>query len=441
MTVPATSGGVDTRRAGGLARTFQSLRHRDYRLYWLGQLVSNTGNWLTNLALTLLILHLTNSGLAIGVLTACQYGPILVLSAWAGVLTDRTDKRRLLLITQAAEMAQSVSLGVLAFVPRPPLVGLFVAAAAGGIMQAIDNPARKVFINDLVPSEDLPNAVVLYSAVNTTAQIFGPALAGLLVVTVGYAWCFLIDAASYLLVMLALAVIRPAFGRRVPAGSPGRGQLRVGLRHVMEEPTLRIVFVIMLVAGMFAYRWNITLPLLAEHALRASDGQFTLLFATFSLGALVGALVAARVGQPTLARTVAWTFVLSVTLTLLAASPNLASAYPAVFVVGIASISCLTSINALVQMNTDPSVVGRVLSLQAVVLLGTTPVGGVLLGYVADKIGARAPVGVGAVAALVAGVLSWLMLRRARGSGDVGARVDDDGFGRALLPATEEPPT
>ncbi|HEY5113401.1 MAG TPA: MFS transporter, partial [Coriobacteriia bacterium] len=164
-----------------MRKTFLSLRNRNFRLYFFGQLVSNTGNWLTNVALILLVLKITGSGLAVGLLAACQFGPILFLSAWAGAFADRSDKRRMLLLTQSLEMAESFGLAILAFMPHPPLGGLYALALFGGTLLAFDNPLRRSFVTEMVRADDIPNAVVMYSATVNVARIFGPALAGLLV--------------------------------------------------------------------------------------------------------------------------------------------------------------------------------------------------------------------------------------------------------------------
>ena len=193
-----TSGAPADPAAGGLGgalrKTFLSLRNRNFRLYFIGQLISNTGNWLTNVALVLLVLKTTGSGVAVGILAACQFGPILLLSAWAGAVADRSDKRKLLLVTQSLEMAQSTGLAILAFMTHPPLVGLYALAIGGGTLLAFDNPLRRSFVTEMVRADDVPNAVVLYSVIVNVARIFGPALAGLLVVTLGFGWCFTIDA-------------------------------------------------------------------------------------------------------------------------------------------------------------------------------------------------------------------------------------------------------
>jgi MFS family permease len=215
-----------------MRRTFLALRNRNFRLFFVGQLISNTGNWLTNVALTLLVLKITGSGLGVGILAGFQFGPILLLSAWAGAIADRSDKRRLLLVTQSLEMTQSVGLAAMAFMPRPPLAGLYALAAVGGILLAFDNPLRRSFVSEMVRAEDIPNAVVLYSAIVNLSRLFGPTLAGLLVVTLGYGWCFAIDAASYLAVLVCLLLMRPAELHRRPPEPRSRGAVREGLRYL-----------------------------------------------------------------------------------------------------------------------------------------------------------------------------------------------------------------
>jgi MFS family permease len=271
---PAESpGGTGLGRAP--RRTFFSLRHRNFRLYFIGQLISNTGNWLTNVACTLLVLKLTGSGLAVGILAACQFGPTLFLSAWAGAIADRSDKRRLLLWTQSLEMAQSVGLAILAFQPHPSLVGLYVLATCGGILLAFDSPLRRSLVAEMVPAPDIPNAVVLYSTIVNVSRIFGPALAGLLAVTVGYGWCFTIDAASYLAVLYCFFLMHPAELHRRPPRPRTKGEVREGLRYALSMPVLWISLVMLGAIGMMAYNFNVTLPLFVAHALHSPLTVYT----------------------------------------------------------------------------------------------------------------------------------------------------------------------
>ena len=230
-------------------KTFISLRNRNFKLYFVGQMISNTGNWLTNVALTLLVLKLTKSGLDVGLLAACQYGPILLFSAWGGAVADRSDKRRMLLVTQTLEMCQSIGLAIMAFLPHPPLSGLFILAVMGGLFLSFDNPLRRSFVSEMVRPEDVPNAVVLYSTIINTSRIIGPALAGLLVVTTGYGWCFAIDAATYIAVIICLIMMRPDELYRHPPKEKTRGEIREGIAYIFTIPSLWISFVMLAIIG------------------------------------------------------------------------------------------------------------------------------------------------------------------------------------------------
>ncbi len=395
-----------------MRKTFLALRNRNFRLFFVGQLISNSGNWLTMVALTLLVLHLTNRGLAVGLLAACQFGPILVLSPFAGLVADRSNKLRLLTITQSLEMAQSLTLAALAFMPHPPLVALYVTALAGGCMLAFDNPVRRSFVSEMVSPDDVPNAVTLYSALVNTSRIVGPAVAGLLVVTVGYGWSFTIDGLSYVAVLVALGRMRPSELRRVPVTPRGRGQVRAGLRYVRSLPELWLPFVMLAVVGTLSYNFSVVFPLFVERGLHGSVASFTLVYAVFSAGALVGAIVVADRRIVTVRHIVVGAAAFGATSLVLAGAPNVALTLPIAALVGMSSISFMTATTAIVQVRADPAMHGRVLALQTVLLIGTTPVGGPLMGAMADAFGTRIPLVVGGTAALAAALFGWLAGRR-----------------------------
>jgi MFS family permease len=395
-------------------RTFVSLRHRNFRLFFYGQLVSNTGNWLTNVALTLLVLHLTGSGLAVGALTAAQFGPILLLSAWAGAIADRSDKRKLLFVTQAVEMVQSAALAVFAFMPNPPLPALYVTAMAGGVALAFDNPLRRSFVTEMVPGEDRPNAVALYSAIVNASRIIGPALAGVLVVTVGYGWCFAVDAASYVFVLVALWMMRPdELVRFAKPPEKVKGAVRSAVRYIAQTPSLRIAFVMLIVVGTLGYNLNVELPLFVERSLHDGDSVFTFLYTMFSVGALASALVVANRQLVHLRNVLIGAGTFGIALVLLALTPTLALAVPVLIVLGVTSILYFTATTAIVQVDADPSMHGRILALQTVLLIGTAPIGGPIDGAIADAFGARVPLLLGGVAALGAALWGVLAARRA----------------------------
>jgi MFS family permease len=395
-------------------RTFSALWVRNFRLFFVGQFVSNSGNWLTIVALTLLVLHRTGSGVAVGLLGACQFGPMLVLSAFAGLVADRSDKRRLLYLTQSLEMAQSATLAVLAFLPHVPLPVFYVVAAAGGTMLAFDNPGRRSFVNEMVPAELVPNAVTLYSANVNLSRMIGPTLAALLIATVGYGWSFALDAASYVAVLASLFAMRDDELRPAPKTLRGRGQVRAGLRYVAEVPELWITFLTLLVVGVLSYNFTVVLPLFVEKGLHGSDSEFALIYATFSAGAVVGTLVVARRTAMTVRTVVGACLGLGVSMLAMAFVPNVGIAFPAAALVGATSVVYLTVTTALVQVRAERHMVGRVLALQAVLLIGTTPIGGPILGLLADSAGGRAPVVLGAAGALLAGVVAAFFDRQRR---------------------------
>jgi len=401
---------------GGLLRalrsTFLSLRSRNFRLFFIGQLISNTGNWLTNVALTLLVLNTTGSGFAVGMLAACQFGPVLFLSAWAGAIADRVDKRHMLLLTQSLAMLQSIGLAVVAFLPHLSIGGVYALALLGGILLAFDNPLRRSFVTEMVLPEDIPNAVVLYSTIVNVSRIFGPALAGLLVVTVGFGWCFTIDAISYLAVLICLVMMRPAELHREPTNIRSRGDVREGLRYVRSQPTLWISFSMLAAIGMLAYNFNVTLPLFVADVLHRTESVFTVLYSVFSCGAVVCALIVAHRGLVRIRHVLLGAVALGIAMLLFAFVSRVAVAMSLMFLVGMASILYMTSTTAIVQVETKREFHGRVLALQTVLIAGTTLIGGPVLGWLADTLGGRAPIILGGVVCLLSAGFGYGAARR-----------------------------
>jgi MFS family permease len=318
----------------------------------------------------------------------------------------------MLFVTQSLEMAQSFGLAALAFMPHPPLAALYGLAAVGGIVLAFDNPLRRSFVSEMVPAEDIPNAVVLYSTIVNVSRVFGPALAGLLVVTVGYGWTFTIDALTYIAVLVCLAMMRTEELYLRPRPPRSKGEVRQGLRYVRSTPNLWISFVMLAAIGTFSYNFTVTLPLYVTRALDGSDGVFTVLYSLFSVGAVVSALFVAQRSLVHMRHIVFGAASMGVAMLLLAVVPGLGLAVPAVFLVGMASILYMTATTAIIQVEGKPEMHGRVLSLQSVILIGTTPIGGPLLGLLSDTLGARSPMVIGGVVALAAAAFGWSASRR-----------------------------
>jgi len=383
-------------------RTFQSLRVRNFRLFFVGQLISQIGTFLTQVALTLLVLHLTDSGIAVGLLVACQFGPMLVLGPYAGVVADRSDKRKLLLITQTLQMGQSFALAVLAFMHHAPLGAFYLTALAGGMLLAFDNPARRSFVTEMVPHEQMQNAVTLNTALMTSSRIFGPALAGVLVVTAGYGWAFAIDGVTYLAVLAGLWMMRTSELHSAPRSVRGKGQVREGMRYVRTVPDLFVPMVMVAIVGTLTFNFSVTLPLFVTRDMHGDNGTYTLVYSVLSVGAFGAALFAAQRKSVSVHHIVVAAIGFGASMLLFAAVPNLLFAFPVALIVGFASVSFMTTATAIVQVRSAPSMRGRVMALQAMVLIGSTPVGGPLLGWICDTLGTRAGLLLGAAAAFAA---------------------------------------
>ena len=394
------------------AGMFRSLRQRNFRLFFSGQLISQIGNWLTLVAQTLLVLKLTDSGLAVGLLTACQFAPVLFLGAWSGLVADRSDKRKLLIIVQIFAMVQSFALAFVAFMDHPSVVAIFVIAFFGGVATAFDNPARRAFVVEMVPDSDVQNAVSLNSALMTGSRVIGPALAGLLIQTVGYGWTFATDGLSYLAVIAGLWMMRRADMRPVAVAQRGKGQIRAGLRYARTEPELWLPLVMMAIIGTFAFNFQTVIPLLVKRTLHGNDTTFTLVYSVISIGSLAGALLSARRTSVKVSDITLAALGFGVAMGALALAPNIAFAYVFGIGVGVASITFMTTSTAIVQLRSDPLMRGRVLALQAIVFLGSTPIGGPIIGWISQQYGARSGVMIGGIAAVVAAGYGWRASRR-----------------------------
>lgn len=395
-----------------LRSRFLSLRNRNFKLFFIGQSISNTGNWLTNVALVLLVLSITGSGFAVGLLAAFQYGPILLLSAWGGAIADRMDKHRALFWTQGLEMLQSICLAVVAFTPHPSLIALYILAACGGVLLAFDNPLRRSFIAEMVRSEDLTNATVLNTVMVNASRLVGPALAGVLVISFGYGWAFTVDALSYIAVITCLSMMRTSELFRVPPKSRQKGEIRAGFRYVLTTPNLWISFAMLAAIGTLSYNFNVTLPLFVTDTLHGTNTEFTILYSIFSAGAVLSSIWIADCNFVGIRHIIWGAGALGASMLLFAATSSLSSAAIVVFFLGIASVLYMTSSTAMVQLETKADMRGRVLALQMVLVMGTTPIGGPLLGYLADIAGGRVPIFLGGIVCLIAAAFGHVATRR-----------------------------
>lgn len=392
--------------------TFRSLRIRNYRLFFAGQLVSQAGTWMQMIAVIWVVLRLTDDGLVLGLVTASQFLPVLLFGAWGGVIADRVDHHRFMLMTQTAFTVIAIAFVGLVFTDRLGIPAIFVLSTAFGFVTAMDNPVRRTLVVDLVGHEDVPNAVALNSSLMTGSRVIGPSVAGALITGVGVEWCFAVNAVTYLAVLLALTRMDRSKIRSSPKVAKASGQLREGLRYVWSEPRLKLPILLMAVVGTLAFEFQVTLPLFAERTLEGGATTFTLLYSLMSLGSVVGALAIARrrdVSTHLLAWSAIW---LGVAMGLLALAPNVVVALIAVIPVGVATIVLISGANSVIQLRATPEMRGRALALTAVVFLGSTPIGGPIAGWVSESFGAPAGIWLGAVASVIAGVLVLRELKR-----------------------------
>lgn len=399
----------------GLARrTFAALQFRNFRLYLASQLVSFSGTWMQSLGQSWLVLELTGSGTALGAVLAFQFLPMLFLAPVGGMLADRVDKRKLLVVTQSTAGLLALLLGVLTLTGRIELWMVFVIAAALGLNTALDNPARQTFVTEMVGLDHLSNAVTLNSVMVNAARAVGPAIGGVLIATVGIGACFVLNAASYIVVVAALILIDRS--KLYPAVRAMRepGQLRQGLRYAWNTPTLRSTLIMLTVVGLFLLEFNVTFPLLADHTFDVGASGLAIMETLFGIGAVVGGLAVAAAGPPTRKRLVALAGAGGAATLVLAVAPTAHLAYLVVPFVGAASIGMIAVANATLQLTAAPHLRGRVMALFGVAVMGTTPIGGPIVGWIGEYVDPRAAVAVGGIAGLAAAAYGWLDAERLR---------------------------
>ena len=425
----ATVTSVNVTATVRLLRTFSALSVRNYRRYAFGQAVSLSGTWMQRVAQAWLVLDLGGSGTDLGVVTALQFLPLLVFGAWGGVVVDRLDKRRLLMATQLASGLLALCLGVLTATGVVELWMVMALAGGLGFAHLLDVPGRQSFVMEIVGRDQLANAVTLNSVVVNAARMTGPALAGVLIITVGTAACFLLNAASYLIVVWAFAGMHQAELQRSAVVPRGPGQLREGLTYAWREPGLRGPLLLMAVIGALAYEFQVVLPLLARFSFDGDAGTYGAMTASMGLGAVVaGLIVAGR--APTAPRSlVTAAYVFGALILATAAAPTLPLAMVALVGVGAASISLLALANTTVQLKAVPEMRGRVMALWSIAFLGTTPIGGPVVGWVSEQMGPRAGLVLGGVATICAG------------AGLARQRSADQTPGHGLEPAPGSSPT
>ncbi len=385
----------------GVLGTFPALAIPNYRRYLRGQSVSLMGTWMQMTAQAWLVLTLSDSASALGVIVALQTLPVLVLGPYGGVIADRVNKLRLMISLQTAMGVQALILGLLTVTGEVRLWQVGVLAALLGLNNAFENPARQSFMLEMVGRDSLRTAVSLNSTMVNLARVVGPAIGGVLIATTGVGVCFLINAASFIVVIWTLVRLDRS---EITPSTPlvrGKGQLREGLRYVARTPELGIPLLMMALAGVFAFEFQVTLPVLAKQALDQGSEGFGLMTAAMGVGAVGGGLLVAARGKTGLRPLTIAAAAFGVVLLLAAMAPTLPLALGALVLVGWGSVTFMAIGNTTLQLAAAPEMRGRVMSLWFVAFQGSTPIGGPLLGWAMGWAGARVGLGVGGVACLV----------------------------------------
>jgi MFS family permease len=398
------------------ARTFRSLRrHRNYRIFFTGQLVSLAGTWMQNVALAWLVIELSGSPLAIGALAFWRFLPFMVFGLVAGVVADRIDSRKLVMATQGAAMAVSIALAVVTLTGTATLAIVYVLAALGGVALAFDAPGRQSLTFQMVGPRELPNAVALNSGLFNGSRVIGPAIAGLVIAAVGTGLCFVLNAISFLAVLTALLLVREEELRVVAKDPSARivDGLRRAFAHAWNDPQLRLILTVVFVVSTVGFNFHVLVPLLAADTLHVGPEGFGFLSAAFGLGALVGALFAATVKGASWRVFSIGTGSFGVFVLLLAPIQNAYVAGVLLFAVGISFTLFTANANALVQLSAPDHLRGRLIGIYLFAFLGLAPVGGLFAGWLAEIGGTSLAFGVAGVVSLGTIVLANLRRHRA----------------------------
>ena len=394
--------------------TFRSLRFRNARLFFGGLLISNVGTWMQLTVMSILVFRLTGESTKVGITIALQFLPMLFLGAWAGAIADRLDKRRMAIVTQSAMAGQALVLGLLDVTGVINLPLVYVMSLVLGVANAFDNPARRSLVTELVSREEIPNATSLNTAVMTSSRIVGPAIGAALVGVIGTGWCFIANGLTFSAIIFSLTSLRTDEMFKSAPRAKGGQPVREAVRFVTGRRDLTVLFVALLIVSTFSFNQQVVFPKLAEQRW-GGDEAFGYVLGVMSVGSLTGALLTARLKRVTMR----WYFgnivLLSVAGFGIAWSPNIWVAFAWAIPMGLGSSGFITAANAIMQQESPSDMRGRLMALQAVAFLGSTPIGGPITGVVADNIGVEWALGYGSVISLlvVAGAITfWLMTGR-----------------------------
>ncbi len=392
--------------------TFSSFSVRNYRLYYIGQIISTSGTFMQSVAQAWLVLKITNSGTALGIVSALQYIPILIFGTLGGVVADRYPKREILYFTQSISGVLALVLGILVATNLVQIWMVYVLAFCLGWVNVFDNPARQSFVIEMVGEDKLRNAITLYSGLVNLSRVIGPAIAAGLIALIGLAPCFIINGISYAAVVIMLARMNPGELMVTPPPSNVKGQLREGVKYILTTPFLRNILVMLTLVGTFTFEFQVSLPLLAQYGFHGDAASYAFLSGALGLGAVVGGLVIASQKKSSYSLLVMAGFFFGATVLASAFMPTLFLSGAALVLAGVCSIYFTSLGNSLLQLNSSPQMRGRVMSFWSIAFLGTTTIGGPVVGWFGEVAGPRWGLAIGGMAALLAGLLGMLNLRQ-----------------------------
>lgn len=393
--------------------TFSSLKIRNYRLYFLGQAVSVAGTWMQTVALGWFVLQFTGSGAQLGAVIATSFVPLLIFGPLGGVIADRFEKRKVIIYAQSAFAIQALSLSALVYSGLTQVWMLYVLAFIYGLIRAVDEPTRQAFVLEMVDESRMKNAVSLNSMVNNLARAIGPMLGGMLIVSLGVAFCFFFNALSYIAVIWMVFIMNKSELRREQRGAKTTRNIRDGVRFILATPLIRNILIMMAIVGTFAYEWQVSLPLLAQRTFHGDATSYSALMSFFGIGAVAGGLYAASRHKLSTRNLILWVFLFGVSLIATSLMPTLQLAMLGMMFVGFFSINLTSLANTMIQLESIPEMRGRVMSFWNVAMLGSTTIGGPAIGLIGEYVGARYGLLVGGVSALIAaGIAAFPLIKK-----------------------------
>lgn len=392
--------------------TFSSLRVRNFRIYFVAQAISQAGTWMQVIGQSWLVLRLTNSGTALGLIIALQFLPVTFLGPWGGVVADRFSKRRILFATQTISGILALILAITVATNTVQLWMIYVLAVSLGLVTAIDNPTRQTFVLEMVGKKYISNAVTLNAMEMNLARVIGPAVAGIIIAGAGLAPCFYINAGSFAAVLICLVLIDKTALEPSKQTGKMKGQLAAGFKYVWHTPILRNVLLMLVIIGMLSYEFQVSLPLLARYTFHGNAGSYALFTSAMGIGSVVGGLLTARRTKTAPRALIVSVALLGVTMLAAAIAPTLWIEIICLLAVGISSISFISLSNSMLQIESSSEMRGRVMALWAVGFIGTTPIGGPVIGFIAEHANPRWGIATGGFAALLVSIIGFVAIRR-----------------------------